>query len=119
MNKHIFTDLRKYMQHEFKWIEKIIINYIFKAVNDGDYEVYELDIRNNKEDFRIFCSCIDNFVELGKTEYVYDGNLGTDGGPILYKVLTQNNTQYYIIGKYNKHTKEDDIHVFYTPLPYL
>lgn len=114
MNKYIFTDLRKYMQHEFKWTEKIILRQIIKAIEDKDYKVESFNFEN-KEDMRILSNCIDNFAELGKTDYFYQGSLSTDAGILWYKVLTQNNTQYYIISKMNPKTGDDDIHIFYNP----
>ena len=109
---------------EFSWDAKILIRDILKKIERGYYKVSSLeftpqdDSYSDTEDWDVFCHCIDNFVELGKTEDLYRDSLGTDGNPITsWKIQTMDGNWFYIIGKLNHVTAQEDIMIFYNDSP--
>lgn len=120
MNKVIYTDLRSDINFEFKWTPHIIFTHLTNAIKDGYYSIEHMTARYGTEDWMIMCDCIDNFVELGRKDFLYEGSSGCDvNGVILFKVKTPNNCCYYIIGKRNPITSEEDVHIFYNPYPHF
>lgn len=111
---------------DFGWSAKIVIRDITKKIERGLYKVVPLELYSGMGwdssddsclytgDWDLFCDCIDNFVELGKVSDIYRGSLGTDGNPIIsWKIQTQDGCWFYVIGKYNHVTLQEDIIIFY------
>ena len=104
----------------FSWSPNNLIQNIIRKIELGQYKVFALEFRSkdnilmHTEDWDIYCNCIDSFVELGKTMAIYQDSLGTDGNPTTsWKIQTPEGHWFYIIGKYNHVTSEEDIMVFY------
>ena len=118
MNKHIYLDYADMIHTDFVWKPKIIVKHLLHSIENESYKVSCLDLFNNEEDIHIFCCIIDNFVEMGKTYSPYDKSFGTDGNSSLcFKIETSENEVYYLIGKLNKYTFKEEVHLFYNKSP--
>lgn len=106
------------MKLPFVWENDILLkNLIWKIknrrVNVGRAN-NEIRGTEHSEDFHIIYQIIiDNFEIMGKTIDVYNKCYGTDGNPASTFICKGKDYIYYIVGKYNGLTKQEDVHVFY------
>ncbi|MDY4838356.1 MAG: hypothetical protein SO160_02260 [Lachnospiraceae bacterium] len=105
-NEKIFS-----LESTFKWSDELCVEHLTWAIKNKYYTLEALSLNiHDSEDFHIFCSCIDFFVHnepVGQS-YGTDGNAG-----IAFKVTTPDEKKYYLIGKLNRTTKEEEVHIFY------
>ncbi len=113
--KHIFINFYEELQIDFKWNIEIIIKSLIWQVKRKVYRVNALNLKDNAEDFQIFCFCIENFLKMEEYWEAYEGSFGTDGNSVTsFKIKTPEGNTYYIIGKYNQYSKNEDMHIFYS-----
>lgn len=120
MNQHIYKEFRKDIDVPFEWTDNILRSHLLWSLKEERFQIEEMDVHIGSEDFHAFCCCIDNFAELGKEHHLYQGSCGTDGNPATsFKIITPGNEFYYIIGKLNQYTFEEDYYVFYNAASYF
>ncbi len=115
--KYLYIDFRDNMQFKFQWCLKTIAQHLKWKIEHKKYKVYHMNLSEGEaptEDFMTFCCCIDNFVEMGKFYEAYKGSRGTDGCCMNYKIITPDNSVYFIIGKLNSFTGHEDAHLFFS-----
>ncbi|WP_459195736.1 hypothetical protein [Wukongibacter baidiensis] len=114
MQKAIQEEYGEEMDLPFRWTREITLKHLIWQIKKGIVSVESCDEDYENVDFHVVYEImIDNFKELGKTLDVYRGSFGTDGNPITTYKCTGVDYLYYIVGKYNHITKNEDIHVFY------
>lgn len=114
MQKAIQDEYGEEMELPFYWTKEIILKHLIWQIEKGEAIVKNDNTKYESEDFHvIYQIMIDNFKELGKTQDVYKGSFGTDGNPITTYKCIGNDYLYYVVGKYNHITANEDIHVFY------
>lgn len=103
----------------FTWNNDSLIKHLIWKIKNGRVNVvpyYEMRVnghRHSEEISVMYQIIMDNFQEIGKCTDVYNNSFGTDGNPQLTYICEGEDYIYYIIGKYNRFTKQEDVHVFY------
>lgn len=118
--KYLYMDFRNNMRFEFRWCLKTIVQHLKWEIEHKKYKVYYMNLLEGEglnEDFRTFCCFIDNFAEMGKYDEAYSGSRGTDGNCANFKIVTPDNSVYFLIGKYNSFTRREDTHLFFSETP--
>lgn len=109
--------LREYSEEvslPFHWTTFSELTHLKYLINTDKLKVHNIDKNNLSDDFQtVFRVIIPNFVQLAKTEKVYGRSSASDGNPDLCFKCVAKDYIYYIVGKLNRITNEDDIHVFY------
>lgn len=127
---------KEYMEdlsNHFKWTNKIILRDLIHQINEKKVTVTQLINYDDKENSHHNLNCkgiylfklfIDNFVELSECYSDYSGSLGSDGNNALSFICQGADYQYYLIGKLNRVSVNDNndenkdecfdnLHVFY------
>ncbi len=114
MQKAIQEEYGEEMELPFYWTNDIILNHLIWQIKKGIVKVVCGNNTIDSLDFHIIYEIIiDNFKELGKTIDSYKNSFGTDGnGALTYKCIGKDYL-YFIVGKLNPITDNEDIHVFY------
>lgn len=111
MTKAIHEEYGEEMTLPFAWSPNVILQNLIWEIKNGLVKVFGSD---NDYDFHIiFEVIIDNFKEMGKIFTDYENSFGTDGNQIITYKCMGTDYIYYIVGKYNHITSNEDIHVFY------
>lgn len=115
MKKAIQQEYGAELKLPFRWTSSIIVQDIIWNINNNNISVEDInELSNDKNEYHIlFEVMIDNFKELGKDYDDYIDSFGTDcNGNLTFKCSGEDYS-YYILGKWNHITKEEDIHVFF------
>lgn len=113
MQKAIQIEYSHKMELPFYWTNNAILNHLIWLIENKIVETVQIS-NNDVLDYRaVYFVIMDNFRELGKGYDIYKNSSGTDGNPMLTFKCTGKNYLYYIAGKYNSITGEEDMHVFY------
>lgn len=114
MQRAIQEEYGEEMVLPFTWSPNIILKNLIWEINNDYVEISKGSINSGDVDFHVIYEIIiDNFKELGKSIEVYSDSFGTDGNPITTYKCVGKNYIYYVVGKYNHITKQEDVHVFY------
>jgi hypothetical protein len=114
MQKAIQEEYGEEMELPFYWTKEIVLKHLIWEIKEGIVKVASDDKNDNKMDFHVIYELmIDNFRELGKSSDVYKDSFGTDGNPIITYKCIGRDYLYYLVGKYNHITENEDIHIFY------
>ncbi len=116
MKKAIQQEYGSELKLPFRWVSSIIIKDIIWNINNNkNFSVQDInELSMNKDEYHIlFEVMIDNFKELGRDYEDYRDSFGTDcNGNLTFKCSGEDYC-YYILGKWNHITQEEDIHVFF------
>ena len=114
IQKQILQEYGEEMNLPFYWTLDIEIKHLIWLIRNNEVNVKCADTDGESEDFHvIYKVIIDNFKELASAEEIYSGSFGTDGNPLFTYKCIGDSFVYYIVGKYNHITREENIHVFY------
>lgn len=114
MKKAIQEEYGEEMKLPFVWSPDIILKNLIWEIKNDLVNVYGNNGIIEGNDFHtIFEIIIDNFKEMSKTFDDYENSFGTDGNPITTYKCCGKDYIYYIVGKYNHITGNEDMHVFY------
>lgn len=114
MQKAIQEEYGEEMEVPFYWTNEIVLKHLIWQIKEGIVTVEYDGKHDDKMDFHVIYEImIDNFKELGKSVDVYKNSFGTDENPVITYKCIGRDYLYYIVGKYNPITKNEDIHVFY------
>lgn len=112
--KAIQEEYSEEMELPFYWTKEIVLKHLIWSIKKGIVKVVRDDNDDKETDFHVIYEImIDNFKELAKFEDAYKGSFGTDGNPIITYKCIGTDYLYYIVGKYNHVTENEDSHVFY------
>lgn len=102
------------MSRPFEWSTSIHFKYLTYLVKNNLVEVKSvgMDSESSLDFYAIFHVIIDNFKEMGANHNIYKPSQPTGGNAATFKCIGDN-FFYYVVGKYNHYTKEEDLHVFY------
>lgn len=116
MYKYIYNEYWDTLKTDFEWQPEIIIQNLIWNISNKYYSFSHMiiDPINKELSFHIFECILDNFFIQGKKYEPYMNSHGTDGNTIAYEISNPPKTySYYVIGKLNHYTKNEDIHIFY------
>lgn len=119
MQKAIQEEYGEEMELPFYWTKEIILKDLIWKVKKGIVSVektkmFEEDGYDDLNSYAIYGLMIDNFRELGKELDIYKGSFGTDGNDTITYICKGKDYIYYVVGKYNCITKNEDMHIFYS-----
>lgn len=103
------------MELPFTWLKKAILDNLIWKINNERVNVVRVGAtEGHNEDYHVvFEIIIENFAEMGKTIDVFKESFGTDGNSSNTFVCKGKDYTYYLVGKWNHVTKNEDMHVFY------
>jgi hypothetical protein len=113
MYKMILLEYDSELRVEHYWTNKTIVNNLIWLIENKIVKVKMVDSKDQRDFHDIYRVMIDNFADLGKVIKHYEPSKGTDGNPTLNFKVYGKDYIYYFIGKYNKHTDHEDMHIFY------
>ena len=114
MQRAIQEEYGEEMKLPFDWHPNTILRNLIWEIENEYVEVFSDRSNSGDVDFHVIYEIIiDNFKELAKSFEVYDESFGTDGNPITTYKCVGEGYIYYIVGKYNHITEDEDVHVFY------
>lgn len=112
MQKAIQEEYGEEMELPFYWDKETVLKHLIWEIEKGVVRVESPD--DNPEDYHIVYEVIiDNFKILGENLDVYKDSFGTDGNSIITYKCIGKDYLYYIVGKYNHITGNEDMHLFY------
>lgn len=100
------------MKLPFVWENDIFLKNIIWKIKNGRIKVGRVD-QDSEDEHIIYEIIIKNFEIMSKTIDVYNKSYGTDGSHLSTFICKGKDYIYYIVGKYNSLTKQEDVHVFY------
>lgn len=101
------------MELPFLWKNDIILKELIWKINNNLIEVKRVHDQKGLDYYAVYHLIIDNFEKLGRIKDFYINSSGTDGNPIPTFICQGKDYIYYLVGKHNSITKNEDIHVFY------
>lgn len=123
MEKSIQEGYNDQLKVPFYWTKKIIVDSIISDIVSQRVEVIQPfgsgahTLKKNNDfnrELEIICSfMIDNFQELGMKDSTFAKSLGTDVNGTTTHILRGTDFIYYLVGKVNHHTTNEEIHIFY------
>lgn len=115
MKKAIQNEYCEDMKLPFKWSSNIILNNLIWQIDTEKVLVQSInDLVENGDEIHIICNTIiANFKELGKIYDDYFDSFSTDCNSCTTYKCSGEDYIYYVIGKINHLTGNEDIHVFY------
>lgn len=113
MQKSIQEEYSEELKLPFEWTTTIHLKHLIWLIENDQLKLIG-DTHDNVLEFHvIYQVIIDNFIELGKKHEAYQGSFGSDGNPVITFKCVGENFCYYIVGKLNHITGDEDIHLFY------
>ncbi len=112
------------MKLPFYWTKNSILKNLIWNIDAGNVTVKKINTVNKKhdEDYHIIYEIIiPNFTDIGRTIEAYNNSYETDGNPMT-TFICENKAAgyiYYLVGKYNTITGNEDMHVFYNDGPHF
>ncbi|KGP77412.1 MULTISPECIES: hypothetical protein [Paenibacillus] len=102
------------MSRPFEWSTSIHFKYLTYLNENHLVDVKHIvtDLMSTIDFFAVFHVIIDNFKDMGAKYNIYKASQPTDGNALAFK-CKGDDFFYYVVGKYNYYTKEEDVHVFY------
>ncbi|MBE6070076.1 MAG: hypothetical protein E7211_20660 [Clostridium lundense] len=102
------------MKLKFFWAPETMIRNLIWLINKEKVTYMDVCDSDNEEGFHaVFDIMIDNFKYISGNSSTFKGSWGTDGNGALTSAWVGDDYIYYIVGKYNHITKNEDIHIFY------
>lgn len=112
MSQIIQEEFGEEMIRPFEWTIDIHFKYLTNLVDEKLVRVEHIGGKDNFDTYVVFHIIIDNFKELGKKYEVFSNSKGTDGNAGNFK-CTGKDFFYYVIGKLNPITRNEEAHIFY------
>lgn len=120
MMRQIYLDYSSEIKTDFVWEFPIILKHLLWTIEQNEYVVSTLDTFHGKNDRHAFETVIDNFVAMSKHYKPYEHSQGTDGNPVTsVKITLPDRSFYFMVGKLNSFTKEEDVYLFYNDAPFF
>ncbi|WP_124066227.1 hypothetical protein [Clostridium sp. E02] len=119
MYKNLYENYWNILHTQFEWQTKTVMEDLIWNIKNENYNVDDLmyqegSIALKDKKFHVYCSIIDNFAAQGKVYEPYENSMGSDGNTIMYEVKHNKEKYiYYVIGKLNHYTGNEDMHIFY------
>lgn len=113
MQKSIQEVYSEELKLPFEWTSQVHLKHLIWLIENNKVKVIGDTDDNDLEFHVIYDVIIDNFMELGKKYETFQGSFGCDGNPITTFKCEGKDYSYYIIGRLNRITGNEDIHVFY------
>ncbi|MFZ2538486.1 MAG: hypothetical protein WAX04_06250 [Oscillospiraceae bacterium] len=113
MQKSIQEEYSEELKLPFEWDSQVHLKHLIWMIQNNKVKVIGDTLDNPLEFHVIYDVIIRNFVELGEKYETYEGSFGCDGNPITTYKCEGEDYSYYVIGRLNRITGNEDIHVFY------
>jgi len=117
--KNLYEKYWNVLHTQFEWQTKIIMEDLIWNIENENYNVDDLMYQDGSyamkdKKFHVYCSIIDNFAVQGKVYEPYGNSMGSDGNTVMFEVKHNKGKYiYYVIGKLNHYTGNEDMHIFY------
>lgn len=113
MQRAIQEEYGEDMNLPYYFTKNIILKNLIYEVDKGIVITKQVGNPDDPNFHIVYNIIIDNFAEIGREIDAYKESYGTAGNPMTTFVCEGNGYIYYIVGKYNTITKNEDMHVFY------
>jgi len=98
----------------FYWCSKTILEHLIWQIKNENVQVFsDILFHDYTQQHIIFDVLLGNFNNLGKSHSTYRGSSGTDINPVTTFICVGSDFIYYVVGKLNKITGIEEMHIFY------